>query len=67
MLGLQNEENSLGGFMAPKRALSITSQVQLIGKREFAKEAQNKNSEIFVMYIAALEATDKVGILISPF
>ncbi len=36
-------------------ALSITSQVKLIDKREFAKVALDENSKTFVVYIAILE------------
>ncbi len=38
-------------------ALSITSGVELIDKREFARAALDKNSEIFVVHISVLEAT----------
>ncbi len=36
-------------------ALSITSQVKVIDKREFAKTALDKNSETFIMYVSALD------------
>ena len=37
-------------------ALPNTSQIKLINKREFAVAALDKNSETFVVHIAALEA-----------
>lgn len=37
-------------------ALYIAKRVELIEKYEFAKVALNKNANIFVVYIAALEA-----------
>ncbi len=37
------------------KALPTTSWVKLIDKMEFAKVALDRNSETFVMYIAALE------------
>ncbi len=44
-------------FYIAAEALSTTSWVELINKREFAKAALDKNSEIFVMHVATLEAT----------
>ncbi len=38
-------------------ALPTTSRVKLINKRAFARAALDKNSETFVIYISALEAT----------
>ncbi len=38
------------------KALTTTSWVELINKREFAKAALDKNSETFVVYIAILKA-----------
>lgn len=37
------------------KALPITSQIKLIGKKEFAKAALNQNSKIFVLYVTTLE------------
>lgn len=42
-------------------ALSTTSQVELIDKREFAKAVLDKNFETFIVHIAALEATKAAG------
>lgn len=39
------------------KALSTTNWVELIDKKEFARVILNENSEIFVMYIAALEVS----------
>lgn len=36
-------------------ALPTTSQVEFINKQEFAKTTLDENSEIFVIYVAALE------------
>ena len=44
--------------------LPTTSWVELINKREFAKAALDKNYEIFVVHIAALET--EVSIYPSP-
>ncbi len=38
-------------------ALPTISWVELIDKREFARVALDKNSETFVVYVSALEAT----------
>lgn len=38
-------------------ALLITSWVEFINKREFAKEVRDKNLETFVVHISALEVT----------
>ena len=38
------------------KALPTTRRVELINKHEFAKPALDKNSETFVIYVAALEA-----------
>ncbi len=38
-------------------ALPTTSRVELINKREFARAALDENSETFVVYVSALEAT----------
>ncbi len=38
-------------------ALSTTSQVELIDKKEFVKVALDENSETFIMHILAIEAT----------
>ncbi len=38
-------------------ALPTTSWVELINKREFARAALDENSETFVIYVSALEAT----------
>ncbi len=40
-----------------KEALSTTSQVEFIDKREFAKAALDENFETFVMHVATLKAT----------
>ncbi len=45
-----------------REALLITRQVKLINKREFAKARLDKNSETFVMHVAALKV-----MLIQPF
>ncbi len=41
-------------------ALSTTSWVELIDKREFAKVAINKNSETFVVYMSALDIAESL-------
>lgn len=38
-------------------ALLITSKVELIDKRKLAKTVFDKNSEIFVVYVTAMEAS----------
>ena len=38
------------------KALLITKQVELINKKGFVKMVLDKNSETFLMYVAALEA-----------
>lgn len=40
-----------------EKALPTTSRIKLINKKEYAKAALDKNSEIFVVHIAALVAT----------
>lgn len=42
------------------KSLSTTSWVKFIDTKEFAKAALNKNSEIFVIYILALEAIERL-------
>lgn len=42
-------------FYIIAEALSTTSGIELINKREFAKVALNKNSEIFVVYVVILK------------
>ena len=42
-------------FYTTTKILPIISQIKFINKRKFAKAVLNKNSKIFVMYIAALE------------
>ncbi len=37
-------------------ALPITSRIELIDKREFARSALNKNSNTFVIHVSALKA-----------
>ncbi len=44
-------------------ALAITSQVELIDKREFAKAALDENSKTFVIYVSVLDLTE---LLIHP-
>ncbi len=39
------------------KALPTTSRVELIDKKEYARAALDKNSETFVVYVSALEAT----------
>ncbi len=46
------------------KALPITSQVEFIDKKEFAKTVINKNSKTFVVYMSVLDATE---LLIHPF
>ena len=50
-------------FTAAK-VLPTTSRVKLIDKREFAKAAQDENSEIFIVHIAALKVP--IVMLIHP-
>ena len=47
------------------RVVLTTSWVEFIDKKEFAKTALNKNSEIFLVYVVALEIT--IAILIHLF
>ncbi len=44
-------------FYTTTEALSTTSRVKLIDKREFVKAALDKNSETFVIHVAKPEAT----------
>ncbi len=39
------------------KALPITSQIELINKKEFAKVALDKNLETFIVHVSALEVT----------
>ena len=51
------------------KALPTTRRVELIDKRHFAKAALDKNSETFVIHIAALRvlgATETIGMPIHP-
>lgn len=45
------------------KALLITSQVELINKREFAQATLNKNSKTFMIYMAVLEAGTLIYLL----
>lgn len=47
-------------------ALSSTSQIELINKKKFTKVVLDKNSETFVVYVAALVATGADGINVHP-
>ena len=47
------------------KALPITSQVELINKREFAKADRNKNFKTFVVYVTALEKQTAISIYLS--
>ena len=47
-------------FYIAAEALLTTNWVKLINEREFAKAAQHKNSEIFVVYVVALEAKELI-------
>ncbi len=40
------------------KVLPITSRVELINKREFAKAALDKNSETFVVHVSALDVVE---------
>lgn len=42
--------------------LSITSKIELIDKKEFAKKALNKNSETFIIYISTLKILTTMSI-----
>lgn len=51
-------------FYNTAETLLITSQVELIDKKEFVKAALDKNSEIFAVYIAIPETTKTISISI---
>lgn len=40
------------------KTLPITSLLELINERKFAKAALNKNSETFVMYVSVLDVVE---------
>lgn len=42
------------------KALSTTSQIKLINKKEFANIALDENSETFIIYILALKAIESL-------
>lgn len=46
-------------------ALPTTSQVELLQKQEFAKGVLDENSEMFIVYIAALEVYTIMPIYLS--
>lgn len=48
-------EKSTWRYYTVTKALLTTSHIELIDKREFSKAALDKNTEIFVMNITALE------------
>ncbi len=58
-------ENLTWRLYTEAEALSTTSRVELIHKREFAKAALNKNSETFVVHVAALELPTAMPIHVS--
>lgn len=49
-------EKLIWKFYIVVEALSMTSQIELISKREFAKVVQDTNLETFIIYMSALEA-----------
>lgn len=65
-LSLSNADINFGARLSRKltsriytaiQALSITSRVELIDKREFVKLVLDKNSKTFIVYVVALKAT----------
>ena len=50
------EKELIWRFYTAAQALTTTKQVELIDNKEFAEAALNKESETFVIYVAALEA-----------
>ena len=48
-------------FYTTAEALSTTKRVKFINKKEFAKAALNKESETFMVHVAALEAQPRLA------
>lgn len=54
-------------FYTTTKALPTNNQIQLINKRKLAKEVLDENSKTFMIYIAALKASEITEMAIHPF